>query len=324
MSTTINGLSGSVSLTTTSQNPVTITSTGTVQSSGDPIDGNSAFAWTIINSGTISGTSGPSIGVTLTGGGYVDNTSGAHLSGGQGGITIDGAGATVVNDGRVSATDPVYLKTGGTVTNGSINNAASISGNTTYGHGVIIEGGAAAITNYADITAYYGIDVAAGGSIANTGTSLQIIGHTGIFIGGPDTTTVTNDGTISGLLPGVGHAQGMLIQGAVDITNNATGTITGTVYGILDGGGNGTITNMGKIVGDTGIYTSAFANENVTVINSGTIASSNGGAALRFGAGINRLIVDPGAVFVGTVGDFIGESSDTKMGRRAPPHLIYY
>jgi hypothetical protein len=50
-------------------------------------------------------------------------------------------------------------------------------------------------------------------------------------------------------------------------------------------------------------YVGIYAQQNATVINAGVIESSHGapGVALVFGGGTNRLILDPGASFVGTV-----------------------
>jgi hypothetical protein len=279
------------------------TSTGTLKVATTGVFGTGG-AVSVVNAGTINSTGGSGIAVNLTAGGYLHNSSGAHLlSSGQGAVIIGGAAGTVVNDGVLSGKDGIYFTANGTVINGSVNTAASISASTSYGHGILVEGGVAAITNFGHVTGYYAVDIDEGGAVANTGASSQIAGHTGIGISGTGTTTttVTNDGTISGLLASVGPASGILIRAATNVTNNATGTITGIDDGILIGGATTTITNRGMIVGHTGVYSSAFTTENVTVINSGTIASSNGGASLQFGAGINRLILDPGAAFVGKV-----------------------
>ena len=66
------------------------------------------------------------------------------------------------------------------------------------------------------------------------------------------------------------------IEGGGSVTNNAGGNITGSTFGVFITGGAGTVTNAGTISGAT--YAIDFA-----------------------GSGTNRLIVDPGAVFVGNV-----------------------
>jgi hypothetical protein len=72
--------------------------------------------------------------------------------------------------------------------------------------------------------------------------------------------------------------------------------------------GPGTLANYGTISGVTGVYAGA----NGTVVNAGSIVSIDGaaGTAIRFGAGAGRLVVDPGAVFVG---DVLGGSASSVL-----------
>src|SRR5579864_6896857 len=141
---TISGtVTGPIKLTGGS-NPLTITSTGTVTSTGnlvDAIDGGSG-TWTIVNAGDISSLRGDGISlvgkgivsnsgtikasatngiaIVLGGGGNVTNAATGVISGGNIGI-LAGATATITNYGSLSgATNAgVTLAKGGILKNGS-------------------------------------------------------------------------------------------------------------------------------------------------------------------------------------------------------------
>src|ERR1700722_6993451 len=113
-----------------------------------------------------------------------------------------------------------------------------------------------------------GIDLKAGGSIDNTG---KISGsHYAVRIRGA-AGSVTNAGSIASLTDGV-----VLFAGG-SVSNAAGGVITGTTnVGVYISGGAGTVTNAGPIGGapDAGQFVGAYA---------------------------DRVIADPGAVFIGKV-----------------------
>src|SRR5271157_1119096 len=118
MGLTISGSSGEIVLSSTSQNPLSITSSGVVTGVSYGVLGNVSFAWTVTNQGSISGTSK---GVRLAAGGMVaNNGTAARISGGDDGVNATGAATTVSNQGTIFGTiySGVYLgAAGGAVTN---------------------------------------------------------------------------------------------------------------------------------------------------------------------------------------------------------------
>jgi hypothetical protein len=123
------------------------------------------------------------------------------------------------------------------------------------------------VTNAGSISGYggEGIRLDAGGTVNNTGS---IYGGTGgvIAVG---TAAVSNAGTISGV------AFGIYFIGAGSVTNAASGVIS-AAYGVFSSGASATLVNAGTITGST--Y-----------------------AVKLQGSTSNRVVVDPGAVFNGTV-----------------------
>ena len=99
---------------------------------------------------------------------------------------------------------------------------------------------------------------------------------------------MVNAGSISGANTASGHAQsGIWLSNGGSVTNQSGGVING-FYGVYGAGGD------------------------VTVLNAGEIDAGAGNFAIRLAGGsTNRVIVDPGAVFVGTVsgGNSIGANA---------------
>src|SRR5581483_872487 len=130
-------------------NPLSITATGAVTSTGagqDGIDGPAGTIWTITNSGAVS--SADNYGISLAASGILTNT------------------------GRISGVGAVAFHGGGSVTNragGSISASGGIGSGFGTGAGIYITGGLGTVTNQGVINGgAYGAALAAGGTVTNT------------------------------------------------------------------------------------------------------------------------------------------------------------
>lgn len=249
-------------------NPVLINPGVTISTTGDAITASSG-SWTLQNKGDIAGAGAIANGIDLAGGGVVTNFATGLVSGSSDGVRISGAAGTVINYGNIAGllAVPNYsglgieLRTGGAVTNHS---GGTISG---YASGIYVYSGAGTVVNAGRISGhnYNGVFLKAGGAVTNqTGGVISGTAY-GVLIGAAG--TVVNAGIISG---GIGL---QYVGGAV--TNQAGGTIVaGTSgFGVNVSGGSATIVNAGSI---------------------------GGGISFAYGF-TNLLLVDPGAVFAGTV-----------------------
>ncbi len=195
----------------------------------------------------------------------------------SGNFAIFLANASIVtNSGSVLQSDSmgvaVYLGTGGSVDN---TNLISVSGFASNG---VYFKGAGSLTNTGIISGTnvdtFGVRLRAAGSIDNSGTGL-ISAFVGVYA------TSTTD--------------------ALTITNQGSGTFSAVNGAALDLEGGGTLVNDGSIIGRSGVRDEAATA--VTVTNAGYIGSNYAKnlVALNLGTGANRVIIDPGARFVGAV-----------------------
>ncbi len=276
-----------------------------------------AAAGNVTNAGAIIGVDGT--GVLLAGGGTLSNASSGTIGGSTYGVDIETTLRAVHNAGliaasrgtavllHVSGVGAAYVGNSGSIigsadgidvadNSGSVSNSGHIAGDGGYGVRLALAGD---VTNAVSGTITGAgkdairIDGAGGvfnyGSIGATGS-----GASGLTINGPGNLYNVAGGRISGVMHGVA-----IVSGPGAITN--AGSIVGngpTTGGVaLDGGGALTNQASGYIAGGYGVYVSGGG----TVTNAGTIKSTAGiDTAVDFvGGNPNRLVVDPGAVFIG-------------------------
>jgi hypothetical protein len=240
-------------------------------------------AGTVVNAGVIinSGTTNNSA-IDMHDGGYVSNAATGTISsaGGANAVHILGNVGTVVNDGSIADTGTagsgVYLSSGGSVTNAA---TASIMGGS---HGVEVTGAAGAVVNAGLISSgatHSAIALLDGGYVGNVGTIIS--GPTGVYVGSA-AGTVVNGGLMN---------QVALLSGGA-VTNQASGTIVGTLIGtnnysgVYITGAAGTLANYGLIT-NTGGY-GVDLQPGGTVINHGATASQAAGTIIS-GKGVLLL-----------------------------------
>jgi hypothetical protein len=229
--------------------------------------------------------------------------------------------STADNDGVVAGGWTVA--TNGTISGGTdgISNAGSVTGGWTVALNGTISGGT-------------------GNGISNTGAVADgwIITNNTLISGGTDGIsnagtvaggwTVAENGTVSGGTDGFSNTG--LVAGGWTLVQN--GTLSGGTDGVFDSYGGGSVTNQGGISGlagagirltNGGIINNlasasvlgdsygVFMGQAGTVINAGTIGATNGIAVDFAGIGIDRLILDPGATFLGNV--IANPASDSRL-----------
>jgi hypothetical protein len=319
-----------------------IEATGTAVASNNTVNGAIGvlfdFGGSLTNeqSGTISGylggfVAGTSVSsaISLDNAGLIEATGSFIVSNG----TVDGAvGAVSVFGGNITneLTGTIAGFVDGLIVTGSAGQSADV-----VNAGLIEATGTAFISHGATYDPG-GVVLSTGGTLSNE-SSGQIIGYDALYIGNGTSNVAanfSNAGTVNAMKNGVvlGSGAGMSNTGQISaghygvllldddlMTNQAAGTIAGGVFGVLGVSAiASTVVNHGFITGSsTGILD---VNGAGTVVNAGTISGSGpGGAAVGLAAGFNnRLVIDPGAVFIGSVsgGDAVGAggSSVVELG----------
>ncbi len=184
-------------------------------------------------------------------------------------------GGRVTNTGRISGAQTIGVRIAGST--GTLINAGSI-----YGYRIganFLAGGT--ITNNSNGT-ITGRNIASA-TLSNSSRAISISGAIG---------RVTNAGSLNA-------TYGVSLSAGGTVTNQSGARITALQDGVNIAGGVGTVTNMGTITGTAGYGVRFLDNSGGTVINSGTI--TGGVAAVKFGNGTNRLVVNAGGVFTGNV-----------------------
>ena len=246
MSTTINSSTAGPLSLTAADNPLYITSTGSVTSTGagaEAIYGGASSPWTITNSGVVSASGGD--GIILAVGGTITNSAGASITGYGSGVYVKNGGAGfLTNGGNISATGTngvgVDLNDGGSVTNAA---GASITGNQ---FGVYIHNAPGTVTNSGSIagSVYEGVLLANGGSITNLAGG-RITGG-GIFVESA-AGTISNFGSIATTAD-----DGVALFAGGSITNASGASISNTGSagaGIFIQVAAGTVANAGEHFG---------------------------------------------------------------------------
>lgn len=333
--TSFNGVGPAVDINATGagQAKVTVTGAGSVwditAASSDQlaIGDNGTGTLTVSNGAVVNaGTAAIVLGNQSTGSGFVDVSGGGAL--------LEGRSLTVGNGGPGSTLE---IGSGGTVDA----SAATVgSGDTLLLAGGVLNASTLTVQNGGTITGYgtvngtvtnFGTLVAAGGSLdivdaLHNNGGVTVVALSTLSAGGGiyDNGSLTNAGLI---------AQTVTLGGGASVTNLSGGTIVSATLNtapIYASSGPATITNFGLIAGPSsaGIRLDGGSIINmsggtisggagngitgvgaVTVVNAGSIAGSSD--AIKLAANYaNRVVIDPGAAFSGTIdgGNTIGSS----------------
>ena len=246
---------------TAGDNPVTITSSGTINATTGAYGLlGPTGSYNVTNYGLVSDTAPTGVGIGLLGGGAVTNSAAtAQIVGMTYGIKVAGTAGSVINFGTItvlggsSATYAAAIKL---AAGGSVDNATGgiISGGTTNEIGVTASG-IATVTNAGTITAAVGVVLGAGGSVNN---SSVIQGEYGDGIDAQGTATITNSYAVQGSHYGIALLAG--------------GLVSNTTHGMINSGG----------------FAGVFATGAFNISNYGTIAG--GPEAVLLGAGATGVV----------------------------------
>ena len=237
---------------------------------------------TVVNHGSITGSG--NFAIFLAASGTVSNAAGGVITSPLQAVKVSDVGAVVTNLGQIDGAVGVgggvgvYMPNGGNLTNG-------LSG---------------ASPGTASIQGYTGIEMNSLGTLNNYGTILSAVtgGTAAEFLAGA---VVVNGATNATAALLQGYALGVYAQSGT-ITNYATIISTGIANDAIDMIFSATVSNLGGaslIEGHVGVNIA----DGGTITNAGTIEFNQGtaGVAVNFAVATNRLIVDPGASFIGSI-----------------------
>ena len=298
---------GEVEITLASENPVDVTSTGSIVTTGlfaiddivqtvDAITNsgklqgqNSVNVYgagsPVVNYGSIAGTAGDGVAFldngTLTNGSTTDKT--ASISGRSAALGIEGSTGpdTVTNYGSLTGGEGIFDTGTAPLT---VSNAGTISG--TSGEGILADG-TFALSNSGAIAG--GVEFNGGtvtnGSATDTMASITSSGAA-VFITGVNPTTVTNFGRIAG--SGTVSGDGISSNGPAPITivNGSATDKTASIRGGFDGiatAGLTKVTNLGSITGSHTGVTLGNGGSVTNGSNADTTASIAGGVRIDGG-----------------------------------------
>ena len=320
---TLDGTATAVTLTSGTQlaigNANTLIVKGSVTDQGSITD-----AGTIINTNALSGS------ITISGSGEFSNLAGAKVTGA---ITATAAGETIANLGNVTGavtlagsdlliTGAGAVFTGGIKDNGG-NNALEIA----KGPYTLTKFDAAGTAQYTSLQIDAGVKVTTDATDIFTGVAVDNLGTLNA-VAFKITNTLLNSGVING---DVGLASGATLN------NLAGGTISGSGLAAIAGSnGPATVVNAGLIDPGTfginlpgggsvtnlagGVIEGATAGVNISggagiVTNAGTISGGGVDSVVLASGFTNRVVVDPGARFIGVVdgGNKTGSGADSTL-----------
>jgi fibronectin-binding autotransporter adhesin len=134
-----------------------------------------------------------------------------------------------------------------------------------------------------------GISFTNGGTITNNAGGVIASDLYGIFMTGGTNQSITNSGTISATINTAGvSGRGIGLQGGGTITNNGTGSISGSYAGIIAKYGTTNVTNSGTINGgSTGI---SFYRAVGSITNSGSITGGDSGIYMQAGGTLTNQL----------------------------------
>lgn len=246
--------------------------------------------------------------------GYVNAVKYSDAAGSHGvGLYLDAYDATikglinwsVTNTGGINGGifGVQFRGTGSLVNSGTVAGSIFNLGNGLYGTGVeFFQAGT--LVNSGSINGHVGVYLGEGGLVTNTGRIGSTQGVVGVKLAGVASAVNGTKGVILGTQDGVAE-----YYAAVNVTNagtieslGSTAGSNGTVFaGVLGDVNGGHVTNAATGLILSSGFGVSMAGAAGTVVNAGTI--SGGAYALHLATGFaNRLVVDPGAVFIGRAG----------------------